>query len=76
MEALDIMEHLHFSLNAKICNNVHEGVSAFWSIPPLVEEHAPWLVEDIQSLTLPLIPKNDWFVWKHSKDGYLTVREV
>jgi ribonuclease HI len=47
-----------------------------WVIPPLLFELAPWLVEEVRGVTLPLEPLEDCFVWKHSKDGFLSAKDA
>ncbi|MCI11766.1 ribonuclease H protein, partial [Trifolium medium] len=73
VDALDISIALRPSLVAKVSNTIHEGT---WTIPPLVEQYGPWLVDEILIITLPLTSTADCFVWKHSKNGILTSREA
>jgi hypothetical protein len=47
-----------------------------WVIPPLFFELAPWLVEEVRGVTLPLEPLEDCFVWKHSEDGFLSAKDT
>ncbi|GAU44279.1 hypothetical protein TSUD_371790 [Trifolium subterraneum] len=47
-----------------------------WTIPPLVLEHGPCLVEEILRVTITSSPRDDCFVWTHSKNGSLTAKEA
>ncbi|PNX61701.1 ribonuclease H, partial [Trifolium pratense] len=73
VDALDIPVTLRLNLVAKVSNTIHEGS---WTIPPLFEQYGTWLVDEILSINLPLTPREDCFVWKHSKNGILTSREA
>ncbi|CAJ2651117.1 unnamed protein product [Trifolium pratense] len=66
VEALDIPIHMRHSLNAKVSDVIDHGN---WDIPQFIMDYAPWLKEEILDINLPLVPTEDVYVWKHSKDG-------
>jgi hypothetical protein len=45
-------------------------------LPPLIVNLAAWLIEEIQGVTLPALPMDDCFSWKHSQDGYLSAKDA
>jgi hypothetical protein len=72
-EALNLPLALHKNLKNKVCDVI---VDHHWQIPTIIHELAPWIVNEIYDVTLPLTITDDVLVWKNSKDGTLSAKDA
>ncbi|MCI31089.1 hypothetical protein A2U01_0052300, partial [Trifolium medium] len=47
-----------------------------WLIPPLIHELAPWLIDEIRAVILPVSSMDDVVVWKKEKDCVLSTKDA
>ncbi|GAU46013.1 hypothetical protein TSUD_401350 [Trifolium subterraneum] len=71
--ALNLPDNVCKTLNTRVCDLLE---NKRWLIPPIINALAPWLVEEIRTVIIPLTPLEDKLVWKNSKDGDLSAKDA
>jgi hypothetical protein len=71
--ALDIPNFLQNCLSATVNQFISNN---HWLIPPIFMEHYPQLLTHISKITIPIEPKQDELVWKHTSSGSLSLKDV
>lgn len=70
---LQIPENLHCSLNSKVSMFIVNGQ---WVVPQILQTHYPQLQQIINQIDIPLVSKEDEFIWNHTVSGSLSLKDA
>ncbi|XP_024632903.1 uncharacterized protein [Medicago truncatula] len=70
---LHLNPHISGHLFAKVCDFIHNGK---WEVPQFLLAYFPTLANLVSQVTLPMHPTSDRWIWKHSNNGELSLKEA
>ena len=73
IQTLNIPHDLHDDLNSNVSNMISNSK---WNIPGCILQAYPPLRHLTETISLPIIQKDDQFIWKHSHDGSLSFKDA